>query len=47
MGRECVMLLENLRRMKKLGIGDPCVKFELPTELVERDSVRDLTKTAE
>lgn len=43
MGRECVMLLDNLRRMKKLGISDPCIKYELPTELVERDSVRDLT----
>ena len=44
MGRECVIMLQNVRHIKKLGFSDPCLKFELPTELIERDSVKDLTK---
>lgn len=44
MGRECVLMLQNLHRLKKQGFKNPCLKLELPTELVERDSVRDLTK---
>ena len=41
MGRELVMLLQNLRRLKALGIPAPRLKYRLPTELVERDSVCD------
>jgi len=44
MGRECVIMLQNLHRLRKLGFQDPCLKLELPTELVERDSVRDLNQ---
>lgn len=44
MGRECVTMLQNLQRLKKQGFKNPCLKLELPTELVERDSVRDLTR---
>ena len=42
LGRESVMLLQNKIRMKKLGVGDISIKFELPTELIIRDSVRKL-----
>lgn len=44
MGRECVTMLRNMRRLKKLGFSDPCLKYELPAELIERDSVKDLTR---
>ena len=43
MGRECVTMLQNLHRLRKLGFQNPCLKLELPTELVERGSVRDLS----
>lgn len=39
MGRECVIMLQNLRRLKKLGVTDPWLKYELPAELVVRESV--------
>lgn len=42
MGRECVMMIQNLRRLKALGEQDPWLRVELPARLVERDSVRDL-----
>lgn len=42
MGRECVLLLQNLLRLKKAGIKDPCLKCEVSTKLVKRASVRDL-----
>lgn len=45
MGRECVILLENLRRLKELELPLPNIKYALPVTLVERDSVRDLNKT--
>lgn len=46
MGRECVMLLENLYRLKELGLSVPKIKYDLPAILVERDSVRDLNEKA-
>lgn len=42
MGRECVMMLQNLFRLKALGFAPSRLEYLLPTELVERDSVRDL-----
>ncbi len=42
MGRECVALLQNLLRLEKLGMSPSHLTYELPTELVERDSVRSL-----
>lgn len=45
MGRQCVLLLKNIVRLRKLGIKNPCLKCEIPTDLIERDSVRDLTKS--
>lgn len=44
MGRECVILLKNLIRLKELGEKDPWLRYELPAPLIERDSVRDLTQ---
>ena len=41
MGRECVMLLQNLRRLRDAGVRTHRLKTLLPTELVERDSVAD------
>ncbi len=50
MGRECVMLLQNLRRLRAVGVKAPRLKYMLPTEIKERDSVRaietDDTETA-
>ena len=43
MGRECVILLKNLIRLKELGERDPWLRYELPAPLIERGSVRDLT----
>lgn len=43
MGRECILMLQNLKRLKRLGVKNPCLKYELPTELIERDSVADYT----
>lgn len=45
MGRECVMLLENLRRLQELGLPTSQVKYDLSAQLVERDSVRDLNQS--
>ncbi len=42
MGRACVLLLQDLRRLMRLNT-TPSLKMELPTQLVERQSVRDLT----
>ena len=39
MGRNCVQLLQTLRRLRASGVEDPRLKFYLPAELVERDSV--------
>lgn len=44
MGRECVMMLNNLIRLRELGEEDPWLRYELPATLVERDSVRDITE---
>ena len=41
MGRECVMLLQNLIRLRERE-EEPWLRYELPARLVERDSVRDL-----
>lgn len=41
MGRECIIMLQNLRRLKRLGFKRPCLKYELPTELICRNSVAD------
>ena len=43
MGRACIMLLQQLRRLKKAGLPSAPLKYELPVELVIRDSVKDLT----
>ncbi len=43
MGRECVLLLKNLIHLRRLGVKNPCLKYEVSTKLVERASVRDLT----
>ncbi len=43
MGRQCVQMIKNLRRLKELGEEEPWLRFELPARLVERGSVRDLT----
>lgn len=45
MGRECISLLQNLCRLRRLGIYDACLNYQISTQLIERDSVRDLTKT--
>jgi len=45
MGRECVLLLQNLLRLKKAGIKNPCLKCEVSTRLVKRDSVRNLKES--
>lgn len=45
MGRECVLLLQNLLRLKKAGIKNPCLKYEVATKLVKRDSVQNLKET--
>ena len=42
MGRSCVLLLQDLHRLMRLNT-TPSLKMELPTQLVERQSVRDLT----
>lgn len=42
MGRECVMLLQNLLRLRKLSFQVSNLTYELPTRLIERESVRDL-----
>ncbi len=45
MGRECVLTLQNLIRLRALGEPDPWLRLELPARLIERDSVRDLRKS--
>jgi len=42
LGREAVKLLKNKLELKKLGISELPIKIELPTELVIRDSVRNI-----
>lgn len=42
MGRECVLLLQNILRLEKLGVPNTALKLELPTELIVRDSVKQL-----
>lgn len=42
MGRECVLLLKNLIRLRELGEKEPWLRYELPARLVVRDSVRNL-----
>ena len=41
MGRECVMLLQNLRKLQEEGLPTTRLKYRLPTQLVCRDSVAD------
>ncbi len=43
MGRECVVLLQNLIRLRKAGVKNPRLKIEIATKLVERESVKDLS----
>lgn len=43
LGREAVKLLKNKLELKKLGINELPIKIELPTELIKRDSVRNIT----
>lgn len=42
MGREAVIMIQNKIRMKSIGVGDMPIKYELPTELIIRDSVKSL-----
>lgn len=42
MGREAVMMIQNKIRLNQLGFVNTSLKFELPTELITRDSVRNL-----
>ena len=44
MGRECVLLLKNLIRLRELGEKDPWLRYELPARLVVRDSVKNLNE---
>ena len=41
MGRECVHMLQVLRRLGDLGEKCPRLKFYMPTDLVLRDSIAD------
>lgn len=43
MGRECVLMLQNLIRLRERE-PDPWLRYELPARLVVRESVRDLTQ---
>ena len=47
MGRECVLMIKNLRRLKALGEEEPWLRIELPARLIERDSVQDLREKQE
>lgn len=47
MGRACIMLLQNLQKLKKAGFPSALLKYELPAELVVRDSVKDRSASAE
>ena len=42
MGRQAISMVKNKLRMKKLYMEDSPIKYELPTKLIIRDSVRDL-----
>ncbi len=42
MGREAVMMLQNKIRLNRLGFKNTAMKFELPTEFIIRESVKDL-----
>lgn len=42
MGRAAILLLQNLRKLQRAGFPSTLLKYELPAELVVRDSVRDL-----
>ncbi len=42
MGRTCVLLLQDLRKLRRSGFSSTLLKYELPAELVIRDSVKDL-----
>jgi len=42
MGRQCVIMLKNLARLRELGEEDPWLRYELPARLVVRGSVADL-----
>lgn len=44
MGRECIIMLQNLLRLRELGLPHERLEYLLPAEIVERDSVKDLTK---
>ncbi len=44
MGRECVMLLENLNRLRELESPAPQLKYDISARMIERDSVRDLNE---
>lgn len=43
MGRECVLMLQNLIRLRERE-PDPWLRYELPARLVVRDSVRELPR---
>lgn len=42
MGRECVAMIQNLRRLESAGMRPRRLKYRLPTELISRESVADL-----
>ncbi len=45
MGREAVLMLQNKIRLNRLNFKNTALKFELPTELIMRDSVKNLIMT--
>lgn len=47
MGRTCIMLLQNLQKLQRSGFSSTLLKYELPTELVIRDSVLDKNAAAD
>lgn len=47
MGRECVIMLNNLIRLRQLGEREPWLRYELPATLVERNSVGELEPEGE
>lgn len=44
MGRECIAMLQNLMRLRDLGLPHERLEYLLPAELIVRDSVKDFSK---
>lgn len=43
MGRACILLLQDLRKLRRAGFPSTLLKYELPAELVIRESVKDIS----